>query len=43
MHLVETTKTIKRNMHIESKLVAILNGYFNIDIKLREVQAREYL
>ncbi len=35
MHLVETTKTIKRNMHIESKLIAILNGYFNIDIKKR--------
>jgi len=35
MHLVETTKTIKRNMNIESKLIAILNGYFNIDIKKR--------
>ena len=35
MHLSETTRTIKRNIPIESKLIAILNGYFDIDIKKR--------
>ena len=42
MHLVETTKTIKRNMHIESKLIAILNGYFNIDIK-KKTKLTQYI